>query len=119
MADKNLENRGTPVAYFQALNRSFHILGVDRGLFFLFVGICLPIPFSAHFALKMDLLAALLFVVLHVIGVVITRTDAQFLVLYRRHIHFKKYYAPQPGLAVNSALILPSVPFYQGKNGLV
>jgi type IV secretory pathway TrbD component len=111
--------RGTPVTYFKSLNRPFNILGVDRQLFFLFVGLCLPIAFSARLSPFMDIVAISVFVVLHVIGILITRADNQMLALYRRHIHYKKYYAGIPGIHARPPLLKPSVPFYQGKRGLV
>ena len=40
--------QGTPVIYFKSLNRSFTVFGVDRSLFYLFVGICLAMAFSAR-----------------------------------------------------------------------
>jgi type IV secretory pathway TrbD component len=105
--------------YFNALNRPFNVLGVDRPLFFLLVGLCLPIAFSAHLAPGMDLLALALFGVLYGAGVLITRADNQMLAIYRRHIHYKKYYAHHPGIHAKKPLIKASVPFYQGKRGIL
>lgn len=111
--------RGTPAYYFQSLNREFHVFGVNRELFFLFVGICLPIAFSARLSPLMDLIAFIIFMILYVIGVLITRADNQILEVYRRHIHFKKYYSPQAGIHAQVPTIKPSVPFYEGKRGLL
>jgi type IV secretory pathway TrbD component len=109
--------RGTPALYFKALNRDFHVLGVDRQLFYLFVGLCLPIAVSAHLSWTMDLIALFIFIILHMVGVFITRVDKQMLAIYRRHIHYQKYYSAHPSMDANSVLIKPSVPYYQGKRG--
>jgi type IV secretory pathway TrbD component len=88
--------RGTPAIYFKSLNRHFNVLGVDRQLFFLFVGICLPIAFSARLIPFMDIIALIVFAFLYAVGILITRADNQMLAIYRRHIHYKKYYAANP-----------------------
>lgn len=111
--------RGTPVTYFKSLNRPFTVLGVDRALFYVFVGLCLAIAFSARLSPVMDLIAGMVFMVLHVIGVLITRLDPQILLIYRRHIHYRNYYAAHAGMHANVPSIKPSVPFYQGKKGWV
>lgn len=111
--------RGTPAIYFKSLNRHFNVLGVDRQLFYLFVGFCLPIAFSARLVPMMDGIAGIVFTVLYVIGILLTRADNQMLAIYRRHIHYKKYYSANAGVHAKIPLIKPSVPFYQGKRGLV
>ncbi|MGB6977196.1 MAG: VirB3 family type IV secretion system protein [Gammaproteobacteria bacterium] len=111
--------RGTSTVYFKSLNRSFNVLGVDRQLFFLIVGLCLPIAFSARLKPTMDILALGIFMLLHTLGILITRADNQMLALYRRHIHYRKYYAITSGVHANIRLVKPSVPVYQGQRGLV
>jgi type IV secretory pathway TrbD component len=111
--------RGTPALYFQSLNRPFTVLGVDRALFYLFVGLCLPIAFSGRLMPLMDLLAGLIFMGLYGMGVLITRVDPQMLLIYRRHIHYRAFYAAAPGLHAPIHYVKPSVPFYQGKRGLL
>lgn len=111
--------RGTPAIYFRSLNRYFHVLGVDRQLFYLVVGLCLPIAFSARLSPWMDGIALIIFALLHTGGILITRTDNQMLPIYRRHIHYKKYYAANPGIHAKVPLVKPSVPIYQGQRGLV
>jgi type IV secretory pathway TrbD component len=111
--------RGTPVLYFQSLNRNFTVMGVDRQLFFLFVGLCLPIAFSARLSPLMDIIAGVAFLILYVCGVIVTRIDHQILAIYRRHIHYKKYYSTIPGIHAKRAVLRPSVPYYLGKSGLV
>ena len=111
--------RGTPVTYFKSLNRPFTVLGVDRALFYVFVGLCLAIAFSARLSPMMDVIAGVVFMLLHMVGVLVTRLDPQILPIYRRHIHYRTYYAPHAGIHANVPLIKPSVPFYQGKKGLV
>lgn len=108
---------GTPELYFKSLNRHFHVLGVDRQIFYLIVGLCLPIAFSGRLSLLMDGLAFALFALLYVIGLLITRADPQMLAIYRRHIHYRKYYAAQPGIHAKVKLVKPSVPVYEGKQG--
>ncbi|MFZ0219063.1 MAG: VirB3 family type IV secretion system protein [Candidatus Aquirickettsiella sp.] len=109
--------RGTSTLYFKALNRDFHVLGVDRQLFYLFVGLCLPIAVSAHLNWLMDLIALCIFMILYMAGVFITRIDKQMLAIYRRHIHYKEYYPTYPSVYAKNVLIKSSVPFYQGKRG--
>lgn len=111
--------RGTPTIYFKSLNRHFNVLGVDRQLFYLFVSICLPIAFSARLVPLMDGIAFVVFMVLYSIGILVTRADNQILAIYRRHIHYQHYYAASPGIHAKAPLIKPSVPFYQGKRGLI
>lgn len=111
--------RGTPVIYFKSLNRPFTVLGVDRSLFYLFVGLCLAIAFSARLSPVMDVAASLLFIVLHAMGVLVTRIDSHMLAIYRRHIHYKTYYAAHAGIHAVVPLVKPSVPVYQGQRGWV
>lgn len=111
--------RGTPAIYFQSLNRHFNVLGVDRQLFFLFVGLCLPIAFSARLSPIMDIVALSIFIFFYVIGVLLTRVDNQILSIYKRHIHYKKYYAAVSGIHAKVPVVKPSVPFFQGKRGLI
>lgn len=109
--------RGTSTVYFKALNREFHVLGVDRQLFYLIVGLSLPIAVSAHLNWLMDLIALLIFIILYLAGVYITRIDKQMLAIYRRHIHYQAYYPAHPSVIAKNILIKPSVPIYQGKRG--
>lgn len=111
--------QGTAALYFQSLNRFNHILGVDRRWFFLAVGLCTPIAFAARFAPLMDAITAFLFLICHMVGVLMTRADDQMLVLYKRHIRYRKYYTATPGLHAPIAVVRPSVPVYQGQRGLV
>lgn len=114
-----MQLRGTATVYFKSLNRAFNVLGVDRQLFFLFVGLTLPIAFSARLAPMMDFVAGGIFILLHTVGVLITRADNQMLAIFRRHIHYKKYYAAVSGIHAQLPLLRVSVPVYQGKRGLV
>lgn len=111
--------RATPIHYFKSLNRHFTIFGVDRQMFYLIVAISFPIAYSAHFQPMMDLIALMVFVVLHTISILVTRVDNQIMAIYRRHIHYKKYYAANPGIHASVPPIKPSVPVYQGKRGLI
>ncbi|OAI45996.1 hypothetical protein AYO45_01940 [Gammaproteobacteria bacterium SCGC AG-212-F23] len=111
--------RGTSAVYFKSLNRHFTVMGVDRQLFFLFIGLCLPIAFSARLVPFMDIIAFIIFMVLYSIGVLVTRADSQILAIFRRHIHYKKYYKANPSAHAQILKTISSVPFYQGKRGLV
>lgn len=111
--------RGTPVLYFTALNRPFTVCGVDRSLFYLFVGIGLAIAFSARLSFAMDIIAGAVFLGLQAIGVVVTRLDPHILLIYRRHIHLQSYYASHPSINAKIPLLKPSVPFYGVKRDLI
>lgn len=111
--------RGTAVPFYQSLNRSFHILGVDRSLFYLFIALCLPLAFASRLNVKIDIIAVGLFFVFYTVGVLITRADKQIIHVYRRHIHYQKYYSTHSGIHATVPLLKPSVPFYEGKRGLV
>lgn len=114
-----LVERGSPVFYLHALNRPLLVVGVKRELFFLFLGLTLPLVFAGHLLPKMDIIAIVLFAILHTAGVLITRADHQMLPIYRRHLHYRRYYAAQPGLHAKPLRPKPSVPVYQGQRGLV
>lgn len=103
--------------YFKSLNRHFHVLGVEPQLFYLFIGLCLPIAVSAQLNGLMDLIAFVIFMLLYLVGIAITRLDKQILLIYRRHIHYQDYYPAHPSVHANTIPIKPSVPFYQGKRG--
>ena len=105
--------------YFRSLNRPFTVLGVESSLFYLIVGLVAPIPYSARFSPTMLLVAGSIFLMLYTAGVLLTRADPAIIHLYRRHIHFRKYYSAQPGLHAKAILLKSSVPYYQGKRGLV
>ena len=111
--------RGTSACYFRSLNRHFNVFGVDRQLFFLFLAMCMPIVISARFVPLMDGVAVVVFLALYTIGVLITRADNQMLAFFSRHIKYKNYYAATPGIHAPIRIVKPSVPFYQGKRGLV
>lgn len=103
--------------YFKSLNRHFHVFGVEPQLFYLVMGLCLPIAVSAHLNGLMDLIAVVIFMLLYLISVYITRLDKQILAIYRRHIYYQDYYPAHPSVHAKSPLIKPSVPFYHGKRG--
>jgi len=105
--------------YFKALNRQFYVMGIDRQLFFLLLGLCVPLAYSGHFALDINIIAVVLFTFGYIAAVFITRADAKFLPIYLRHIKYKSYYAPYPGIHAPIRLIKPSVPIYQGQRGFV
>jgi type IV secretory pathway TrbD component len=100
--------------YLKALNRQFYIMGIDRQLFFLLLGLCAPLAYSARFEWKMDIVAIVLFGLGYTVSIFITRADAQLLQIYKRHIKYRNYYASQPGIHARIQFIKPSVPVYQG-----
>lgn len=114
-----MTTRGTAVPFYQSLNRPFLVMGVERSLFFLLLPLALPLPFSAHFALKMDLMAIVLFLILHVVGVMITRADPNMIEVFKRHINYRKYYDPIAGIHAIPKILKPSAPYYVGKKGLI
>jgi type IV secretory pathway TrbD component len=111
--------RGTSAIYYHSLNRQFLVLGVERSLFFLLLPFSIIIPFSAQFALRMDLMGIVIFLLLHVSGVLITRADPSMIEVFKRHIHYRKYYDPIAGIHAQNKIIKSSVPYYVGKKGLV
>lgn len=113
------DTRGTPAMYYKSLNRYFNVFGVDRQLFYLFVGLSLPIAFSARLTPMMVGVSGVVFIILYCAGVLVTRMDNQILSIFRRHIHFQKYYSAHPGSQSKVLLLKPSVPFYEGQRGLV
>jgi type IV secretory pathway TrbD component len=118
-AKGEVDMRGTAALYFKSLNRTFTVMGVDRQIFFLIIGLCLPIAFSGRLSPSMDAISIIIFLVLYIIGVLVTRADSHILAIYRRHIHYKKYYSAVPGTHAKVLLIKASVPYYQGKGGLL
>ena len=89
-------------------------MGIDRQLFFLLLGFCLPLAYSGRFGFVIDVIAVALFVVGYVGAVIITRADHQLLQIYLRHIRYRNYYAAQSGIHSPIQFIKPSVPVYQG-----
>lgn len=112
-----MNKRGTAAPYFKSLNRPILVLGVDRSLFFLLVGVCLPIAFSGHLAPLMDFVTLTIFAMGYAFCFLVTRADPQTLVLYRRHIRYRRYYAAQPSVCSQTVAPRPSVPIYSGKRG--
>jgi type IV secretion system protein TrbD len=112
-------SHGTPLLYFNSLNRPFTVMGVERSLFFLILGICLPLAFSGRLRPMADAIGVGLFIVLHTLGVLVTRIDPNIIALYRRHIQYRRYYAPVTGIHASFSRLKPSVPIYQGQKGVI
>jgi type IV secretory pathway TrbD component len=106
---------GTSVLYFKSLNRQFYILGIDRQLFFLLLGLCVPIAYSARFDPMMDILAVVVFIIGYIACVWITRADPKLLPIYLRHIRYRHYYSALTHVSAPIRITKPSVPFYMGK----
>lgn len=111
--------QGTPLLYFTSLNRPFTLMGVERSLFFLILGLCLPLVMSGRLLPMADVFGMGLFILLQTIGVLLTRIDPTILMLYRRHIYYRRYYAPVTGIHAAMLPVKPSVPVYEGKRGVV
>lgn len=111
--------RGTSIPYFKSFNRPMLVLGVDRSLFFLLVALCMPIAVSGHFSPLMDLTAALVFTSGYLIGLLLTRTDPQLLILYKRSIRYSEYYCAQPCVHAKEIALGVSVPVVNGSKGLL
>ena len=105
----------TNAIYFQSLNRTATLFGVDRSLFFLCVALCVPIAVSGRFSLLMDSMAVGLFMGLLAVSAWLTKADPEMLLIYRRHIRYARYYAAVPGVHAHLPLIKPSVPLYREK----
>lgn len=106
--------------YFKALNRPFLWCRVEKKFFFLNCLCSLPMAWSCMFSsLWMDGLAALIFVIGHAVGVMITRADPHMIELYLKHIKYKRYYLGQPTIHSRRQPIRSSVLVYQGKGEMV
>ncbi len=115
-----MENtRGTPVPFYQALNRNFHMMGVNQRLFLLFIPCWLTLPLAWGLKPVVIIFSLILFAVLHTIGILLTRADDKILEVYNRHRRYLPYYAPIPGIHAKINKIKMSVPFYEGKQGFV
>lgn len=110
---------GTPVTYFQSLNRHLTVCGVDRAWFYVCVALSLAIAFSARLSLCMDVIAGVVFLIGHAVGVYLTRLDPQIVAVYRRHIHYRQHYDPSAGIHAPVPVVKPSVPLYAGQRGWV
>lgn len=109
--------RGTPAIYYKALNQQFHILGAEKGLFFINLGLGVAIAISAKFSLVMDLLAIVFLFVGHTAAVLITKADPLMKMIFLRHIRYQKYYRPFSGIHAKTKIPKMSVPIYQTLNG--
>lgn len=105
--------------FYQSLNRKFTMLGVNQRLFLLFLVFWVPIPLAWRLHPLSILAAFFIFTFLHIVGILLTRTDDQILEVYNRHRHYKDYYAPIAGIHAEIPKTKMSVPYYEGKRGLV
>lgn len=100
--------------FYQSLNRHFTLLGVDKSYFYLNCALSFPIIFATHFKLYVVMLSVLVFFILHMVGLYLTNIDPLIFALFKRHIHFPHYFAPQPTLDSKVMRVKASVPV-QGK----
>lgn len=110
-----MTTRGTAAPYFKSLNRPILIFGVDRSLFFISAGLCLPIAFSGHLAPMMDVITGLIFFSSYLAALWITRADPQMLALYRRYIQYHDQYSAQPVIYGPALIPKSSVPAHCSK----
>jgi|GEM_PF-1352854 len=115
MLDQSL--RGTPMFFYQSLNRPFLMLGADRSLFFLYLGMSIIVALGQ--TLMSFILAGIVFTSFHTVAILIARSDYQMKELYLRNTRYRRYYAPQPGIHARIRDLEASVPVYQGKRGWV
>lgn len=108
--------RGTPAIYYKALNRPFYILGVEKELFFINIGLSVAIAMAAKFSLLMDLIALIFMVGWHTASIFITKSDPIMKKIYLHHIRYKKYYQPNSNIHAISKPPKMSVPVYQYHN---
>lgn len=111
--------RGTPVIFYQALNRNFHMMGVSQKLFLLFIPCWVTLPLAWGLKPLSIIAAGVLFGVLHTLGILLTRADEKILEVYNRHRRYGTYYASVSGIHAKIKKTRMSVPFYEGKQGLV
>lgn len=108
--------RGTPLPFYHSLNKQTFIMGANKEVFNLLATLCFAIVFSGRFInLIADLFAVLLFVFGLHFDRKLTKVDPQIMEVYRRHIHYRKYYPPIAGIHADNKIIKPSVPLYVGK----
>lgn len=114
-----MTGRGTPVIYFESLNRSNLWLGIDPKLFLVILGLSGGIAISAQFHPLMLGVALLFFMITFWLVREACKADNQILQVYRTHIHYQKYYAPCAGIHAKSRLVKPSVPAIKNEGGIV
>jgi CcmD family protein len=107
--------KGTSITYYQSLNRDSLVLGVEKTFLYLSLMPCLLLAFSARFNLIFIVIGVLLFIFLLMMGRRLAKLDKQMLVIFKRHIHLKKYYPPISGVHAPITLLKPSVSPYAGK----
>lgn len=108
--------RGTPLTFYHSLNKQTLVMGVNKELINLLATLSFALAFSGRFVnIYADAVAAVLFISGFALARKLTKIDPQIMEVYRRHIHYRKYYAPIAGIHANSKILKPSVPFYVGK----
>lgn len=113
------EKKDNSIIFYKALNRPIHLLGVESRLFFLLLLFWVPIPLAWGFSFPILVLTAFIFIILHGIGVLLTRIDNQIVGIYIRHCRYFSHYSSFSGIHAKNIKIKQSVPFYSGKKGFV
>jgi type IV secretory pathway TrbD component len=104
--------RGTPVLFYQSLNRPFNIMGINKQLFFLVLSLSGSFISSGIFLwnVKSILFGFVIFLISAAIARRMTLSDQDMILVYRRHILQKKYYAPVATFNAEVPRTLKSVP---------
>lgn len=105
--------RGTPSAYYSALNRPQLIFGVERRLFFVLLALSSVLVLTSLFRPLMLLISSVLFCIGISVGRFLTRSDAAFLVIYQHHLRYQAYYEPLPHLLSPVTPPVKSVPLFK------
>ena len=107
--------RGTPIPYFNALNRVSLLMGVERKLFFILLTLATLISFSSLFRPIMLILAGILFIGGLIMGRCLARSDTHFISVYSRHLLYQKNYDPLPSLLAPILKLEKSVPHFSSR----
>jgi type IV secretory pathway TrbD component len=91
-----MKNQHSFATYFKSLNRPILILGIERSLFFLILGLSLPVAFSAHLTVLMDVISIIIFMVLYTLALVFTRSEPKIIIFYLRYFRYASVYLAQP-----------------------
>jgi type IV secretory pathway TrbD component len=109
----------TTASYYQSLNTSILIGGIDRSLLFLIMGLSLPIAFSGHLSPLMDIISGFTFAVLYLPALTLSRSNPQFILFYLRRLRYNSFYLAQPLLHVKNSKRCMSVPaFFSNREGI-
>lgn len=107
-----MKNQPSIATYFKSLNRPILILGIERSLFFLILSLSLPVAFSAHLNILMDVVSVIIFIVLYSLAVIFTRSEPKIILFYLRYLRYAPEYLAQPQFHSKSTDRNTSVPIH-------